>query len=345
MPSRKKQIFESQMLSDHEKKNFSILELVRRNGAITRAEISKETDLNIVTISNYINTYISEGMVVEGGIEASSGGRRPSLVKLNQGYGYAVGIDLGHMGTGGSSMLGIVTDLSGKVLTRVEHKREKDNMDKVITKSFDLIEELINKEEIYKGKIKGVGIGIGGVIDGALGTIRDSSKDGVRTNYLSIIDSIDQKFGIPAFLGNDASFAAFGEKMYTIPIEVEDIIYMYSDVGTGIIIKGDVYCGASGSAGEIRINVPQSIEYLKFSKSFAFLLPLGLDLGLVSQAGRLIGQEGIKSNISSMVNDDLETITVDVIIQAAKSGDALAIELLEDAAVNLGVRVSYLVNL
>jgi len=342
---KKNRVFESYSLSDHEKKNFSILELIRRNGPITRADISKTTDLNIVTVSNYINTYIDQGLVTEGGMESSSGGRKPTLVRLRDDHGYAIGLDLGHMGAQGAIMIGVVTDISGRTITRIEKPREKDSMDRIIDRSLDLIEELINKKGVSKDKVKGVGIAIGGVIDDKLGTVRDSTKDGMRTSYISIKGLIEQKFGMPSFLGNDATFAAFGEKMYALPMDIEDVIYMYSDVGSGIIIKGGIYCGASGSAGEIRINYPRNEEYLRLSKNLSFLLPLGLDLGLVSQAKKLIREEGIKSSISGSSAKDLNKITVEVIIEAAKSGDTLAIELLEDAAVNMGVRVAYLTNL
>ena len=345
MPVRKNRIFESRLLSDHENKNFSILELVRRNGPITRAEISKVTDLNIVTVSNYINTYIDEDLVVEGGMEASSGGRKPTLVKLNEKHGYAIGIDLGHMGTEGADIIGVVTDLSGKVIVRLEKKRKKDSMDKIIEKSLDVIDELINEKELIKDKIKGVGIGVGGVIDEKLGTVRDSTKNGLRTSYIAVRGLIEQRFGFPSFLGNDATFAALGEKMQSLPMDIEDVIYMYSDVGSGIIIKGGIYCGASGSAGEIRINYPRNGEYMKLAKDLSFLLPLGLDLGIISQAKKLIKDEGVESMISSISGNDLDALTVDMIIEAAKSGDTLSIELLEDAAVNLGIRVAYLVNL
>lgn len=345
MPLGKNRLFESSLLSDHERKNYSILELIRRNGPITRADISKITDLNIVTVSNYINTYISEGLVIEGGMEASSGGRKPSLVNLNQANGFAIGLDLGHMGAEGTTMVGMVTDLSGKVITRVERARQKDSMDRVIDKSIDLIDELVSKKGVNKEKVKGVGIGVGGVIDENLGTVRDSTRNGLRTSYVSIKGLIEQRFGVPSFMGNDATFAAFGEKMHALPMDVEDVIYMYSDVGSGIIIKGGIYCGASGSAGEIRINYPRNGEYMKLSKNLSFLLPLGLDLGLISQATKLIKEEGIKSTISEEAGANLKNLTVDIIINSAKSGDTLAIELLEDAAVNMGVRVAYLVNL
>ena len=163
MVMTKNRVFASHALSDHEKKNFSILELIRRNGPITRADISKTTDLNIVTVSNYINTYISEGLVVEGGMEASSGGRKPTLVKLRENHGYAIGLDLGHVGEIGSHMIGIVTDLSGRIIARVDKARERDTMDKIIDKSLSLISELMSKKGVSKDKIKGVGIAVGGV--------------------------------------------------------------------------------------------------------------------------------------------------------------------------------------
>ena len=193
--------------------------------------------------------------------------------------------------------------------------------------------------------MKGVGIGIGGVIDEHLGTVRDSTKNGIRTSYISIKGMIEQRFGFPSFIGNDATFAAFGEKMHALPMDIQDVIYMYSDVGSCIIIKGTMYCGASGSAGEIRINYPRNGEYLQLSKNISFLLPTGLDLGLVSQAQKLIKEDDAKTRISEFCDNKLDTLTVDHIIEAAKAGDTLAIELLEDGAVNLGIRVAYLVNL
>ncbi|MBU4148849.1 MAG: ROK family protein [Candidatus Omnitrophica bacterium] len=343
--TKRNRVLEDSLLSDHEKKNFSILEYIRRNGPITRADISKVTDLNIVTVSNYINTYIIEKLVIESGMEASSGGRKPTLVKLNEEYGYAIGLDLGHMGSEGAVMTGVVIDLSGKVISKTNKLRAKDSMDRIIEQSLDMIEELMSKKGIAKEKVKGVGIGIGGVIDENLGTVRDSTKNGIRTSYVSIKGMIEERFGIPSFLGNDATFAAFGEKMHVLPMDIEDVIYMYSDVGSGIIIKGGLYCGASGSAGEIRINDPRNGDYLKMSKNLSLLLPMGLDLGLISRAQKLIKEEGVESTIPQICGNKMDKMTVDNIINAAKSGDTLAIELLEDAAVNLGVRVAYLVNL
>src|SRR3989338_11628099 len=78
-------------LSEREQKNLAILELIRRKGPITRTEISQGTDLNIVTVSNYISTYIQRGLVVEKGMDVSTGGRRPTLVELQHQKALTIG--------------------------------------------------------------------------------------------------------------------------------------------------------------------------------------------------------------------------------------------------------------
>ncbi|MCX5687761.1 MAG: ROK family protein, partial [Candidatus Omnitrophica bacterium] len=98
--------------------------------------------------------------------------------------------------------------------------------------------------------------------------------------------------------------------------------------------------------GEIRINYPRNGEYLQVSNNLSFLFPTGLDLGLVSQVKKLIKEDDVKTNILEFCDGNkLDNLRVEHIIEAAKTGDTLAIELLEDGAVNLGIRIAYLVNL
>ncbi|MBI4313346.1 MAG: winged helix-turn-helix transcriptional regulator, partial [Candidatus Omnitrophica bacterium] len=50
-------------LSDRERKNLSILDAIKRYGPISRTDISKLIKLNIVTVSNYVNHFIKQGLV------------------------------------------------------------------------------------------------------------------------------------------------------------------------------------------------------------------------------------------------------------------------------------------
>ncbi|MBL7070940.1 MAG: ROK family protein, partial [Candidatus Omnitrophica bacterium] len=180
------------------------------------------------------------------------------------------------------------------------------------------------------------------------GVVRDTDLRRGRTSgsLNTFRTAIEQKFQIPTFTGNDATCAAFGEKRLSLERGVEDMLYIYSDVGCGIIIKGDIYCGAGGSAGEIQLSLDNSdIGKLNVTpERLSYLRPLGIDLGIVSRAKKAI-EEGQGTKIVELISGKLDDITLVKIIEAAESGDKLAIELIEGAGVNLGTRIAYLINL
>jgi glucokinase len=55
--------------------------------------------------------------------------------------------------------------------------------------------------------------------------------------------------------------------------------------------------------------------------------------------------KGLGTDIVNIVNGDIEAITLDIVLQAAESGDELADDLVRRAGLALGVRAAYLVNI
>ena len=88
-------VFSYHILQDRERKNLAILELIRKKGPISKAEISRILGFNIVTITNYLDYYIDKRIILEVGLDVSSGGRRPELLELNAKSSYVVGVDIG----------------------------------------------------------------------------------------------------------------------------------------------------------------------------------------------------------------------------------------------------------
>ncbi|MDD5747231.1 MAG: ROK family protein [Candidatus Omnitrophica bacterium] len=332
-------LFKDQILSDRERKNLDILEVVRRYGPVTRTEISRITKYNIVTVSNYVNNYIKKDLVVEKGLDISSGGRKPTLVELNSRNCFVIGIDIGP-----EHIIAALTDLSLNMVTKVKKARPLESMEEVVSKSIELIYEVIEKSQIEAKKIKGLGIGISGIIDSKAGTVRDTDPQRGKTaaSYISIKNLIEREFGIPTFVGNDATVAAFGEKRIGLDAEIENVLYMFSDVGCGIIIKGEIYAGAGGSAGEVQLNVGREGDEL--TKELGMFRPGSINLGIVESAKTAL-KEGKETKVRELAEGKVENVTADLIIEAARQNDPFAIELLEKAGLNLGVRLAYLINL
>ena len=336
-------VFKYQTLSDKERKNLMLLDIIMQKGPISRTDISRETELNIVTVSNYINNFIDKGIVIEKGLDVSSGGRKPTLVELDSRGGYVIGIDIGPL-----YEVSIMTDLSARIIAKNKKDRPQGHIEEVIKVAGELLEDTISKSSVPREKILAIGFGLSGVIDEESGIIRDTDPLRGRTtgSLNSFRLAIEDKFQISTFVGNDATCAAFGEKRLSLGRSIEDLLYVYSDVGCGIIIKGDIYCGASGSAGEIQLSIsPQDAEKAHLSSSeLSYLRPMGVDLGIIARAKAAI-EQGVGTKIVEIISGKMDELSLDKIINAAESGDKLSIGLIESAGINLGTRIAYLINL
>lgn len=330
------------VLSDKQRKNLSILELVVKYGPVSRTEISRQTGLNIVTISNYINEFIESELIVEKGFDVSTGGRRPTLVELNPKFGYIIGIGLSLL-----NIVGILVDPKMQIICEVKKDRPADNSEAIIDKLVETVEEILAKSKIEPGNIKGIGIGIPGVIDVEGQTIRWLGPMGlsmVSISGISLKDIFEKEFDIPTLVEHDAACAVFGERWFDFESEIKDMIYMYTGVGFGLIINGQIYRGSNGSAGEVGIFNPNSPDLETRRRESLALGTWELDLGIAHYANEAMSK-GTKSRIFELAGNNPEKVNVNLVIEASKTGDKLANVLLENAGGQLGKKIAFLVNL
>ncbi|MCM8774907.1 MAG: ROK family transcriptional regulator [Candidatus Omnitrophica bacterium] len=333
-------LLKDRILTDKERKNLAILEVIRKNGPISRTDISKITELNIVTVSNYVNHYIKKGLVIEGELDESTGGRKPVLVELNPKAGYIVGVGLNMLST-----VGVLVDLEINVIAEIKRERAPENSEVVIERMVDMAAEIIDKAEIDKSKIVGVGVGVPGIIDERGRTIRWPQSLGEKdlSVCLSIKDTFEKRLNIPTFVENDANAAVLGEKWLGLDRDVRHMIYMFSGVGCGILINGEIYRGATGAAGELGITSYRS------SKEYAYEIATQLgrwemDVGMVRNAREYLNK-GEKSILRDLVDGDLNKLTFKEIVKAVKDKDDLANKVVDHAGEELGKKIAFLVNL
>ena len=327
---------EEHRLSDRERKNLAILEVIKRYGPISRTDISKLIRLNIVTVSNYVNNFIEQGLVIEKGLDISSGGRRPTIVVLNPKSAYVVGVDLAV-----NSITAVLADLEGSVISKATADRPKDTADNVVKVLTDLVEKVMADSEIERSKLKGIRIGASGVIDREVGTVR--CTEGVASIYVPITTLLEQKFKLPTSIEHDVTTAAYGEWSLGAGSDVDIMLFMFSGVGCGMIINGEVYQGTSGTAGEISLK-DESDSQDVWIGNISALKPWAGHLGMPDQAQEKI-KEGAISKMTEMAGGNPEKISMDIVFRAAKEGDKLAMDIVQKAGERLGIRIAFLVNL
>jgi predicted NBD/HSP70 family sugar kinase len=218
-----------------------VLNYVREREPISRATIARETALQRSTVSEIIEALTGEGLVEEIGEGKSTGGRRPTLLRLRTVGAIAIGVNVTPTYTTVAS-----SDIAGVVVQQEAFPTDPDPH-----RTFSRIVEIIRKFS-EQGAIEGVGVSLPGLVTPSTGKVIFVPY--FQWRDLPIAETISQATGLPVTIDNDANAVALAELWFGLP-EIRDardfIFVLVADgVGTGIIFDGQVYRGVRGAAGE-----------------------------------------------------------------------------------------------
>jgi predicted NBD/HSP70 family sugar kinase len=338
--------FQKEWLSEKEKRNIEILEILRRRGPISRPEISKEMGINVVTISSHIDELIKNNLVHEKELDISEGGRRPVLLDLNSQGGYAIGVGLNLM-----NMVGLLVDLKGNIITKTQIVRPKASVKEITECLLEITREVFRRSKEYSQNIKGIGIGMAGLVNKKDGSVHWPQKMDHYYTYASVDiplkELMEKEFNLPTLIENDATAACFGEHWFNLEHTYKNVIYMFSGVGCGIMLNGEIYTGTDGYAGEVSIyNYKEQDSFNCEAARGCFLKRWEIDLGIIDDIKAMLAknkesaEKFFKLTSSNIDNVDLKSVFI-----AAREKNPLACSALGLAAKRLGVKIASLVNL
>lgn len=338
-------LFKYQALNERQRKNLMILEMIRKKGPVSKSEMSKQLGYNIVTLSNYVEEYINKGIVRHDGLESSSGGRKPQLVELSQKEMFILGVDFSR-----ESVRGVLADIQMNIVARAQFQRPAIEQEQVSAALISVIGDVIKKSGVEASKIKFIAIGVYGVIESKNGAIKglDEEEGRLRATvyFTELKKAIEKQFNINTFFGTDVTFAAFGERAKNPSAEVDNMLYIFQDIGKGAIIKGELYCGTDIGSSDMEgvTGALSDEERYKISEHSVYLRPWDSKMSLKKEAFKII-ESGVGTKIVEMLKGSIGDLKDEVIVKAAEADDEIALELIEGIGINLGVRISYLINL
>ena len=220
-----------------------VLNYVREREPISRAEISRETALQRSTVSTIVEELKADGLIEEIGEGESTGGRRPTLLRLRTTGIFAIGVDITPTLTNVAAC-----NLAGRVLERTEFPTDPC-YELTIARVLEQVREINRKG---KGSVEGVGVSLPGLVDPCKG--RAVYIPWFKWRDVGVADEIFAATGLPVIIDNDANAAALAELWFGRPevSEVRDFIMVFvgEGIGTGIVFDGQVYRGEYGAAGE-----------------------------------------------------------------------------------------------
>ncbi len=312
-----------------------VLNLLWQRRELSRAEIARRTGRSRSTISELVTRLLDTGLVVELGSGESRGGRRPILIGFRDDAGVILGVDIG-----ATHISVILTDLRGGQLAWSERsypvRTDPRGAGRLI---IELCRDSLAGWNGDRRRLLGIGVAVPSPVD-------PESPDRVLERIhpawrgRAILEPLDDSFGVPVFVDNDANLGAVAEHAWGQAAGVDDFLYLKvaTGVGAGLMIGGEIYRGSTGVAGEIGHIVvdPRGPECVCGGRGcLATFVGTG---ALVERARKLLGD----SPPSALANGKLDIKSIE---DAALADDPVALRVVHEAARHLGIALAGVLNL
>lgn len=330
------------MTKTHVSRNvLPALHLIRTQGSISRAQVAEKTGSSPFLVSQVCDTLLAAGFITEAGYGDSTGGRRPTLLSLRQGFGRILGVHFGSV-----NVRIALTDFGGTV---IEYLKDESLASKgpeaAMNHLFHLIDQVLEKAGITYSKLDGIGIGVSGVVDRRNGVTLFWPKLPLWVN-VPVKKLIEDRFKTLVELEDTSRTRAVAEYRLGSASRANHFVYIAAGAGLGaaLFLNGQLYSGACGFAGEFgHVTVSENGPVCSCGNR-------GCLETLVSASTLIrIAREGLAAGLSNtlikMTDGDPKKISVETIARAARSGDRFSLRLLSETGMYLGRGVVGLVNL
>jgi N-acetylglucosamine repressor len=305
--------------------NVSLLiELVRRAGTASRADLARQSRLSAPTVSTIVDKLIQRGIFNEVSTAPSSGGRPPVLLSIDPKAGYVVGIKLRVDG-----LTTVVCDLDAQIVaSRETNTSLVGNPGAAILAIEQATLRVLRDAAVPQSKVLGVGIGLPGIIETNRGVCNFSHLLWWRD--VDLAGPLRKRLGLPVWVDNDVNTLAVAEKWAGDAPDARDFVTLSvgRGIGLGIVVDRALYRGANGAAGEF---------------GHIIIEPGGAkcECGRFGCLEAIVGEGALCRLVGERIGHD---VSRDELIRLVREGDETARSIVENAGRRLGLAVANLMT-
>lgn len=313
----------------------AVLRLIWQEQRISRAEIAGVAGLSRSTVSEIVGEILPMGIVTEVGEGPSRGGRRPIVLEFRDDACVILGVEMG-----ATHVVAALTDLRGRVLAwRSREQAVRTDPEGTRRVIDEMCDECLASPAAAGRPLVGIGVALPCPVDPShpsrLSTLVMPDWGGRHG-----LEALAAKHDVPLMVDNDANLGALAEHWWGAGRGIDDLVYIKvaMGVGSGHVIGGEIYRGATGVAGEIgHLSIdPQGKPCLCGLRGCLVTLVGGP--ALVARATELAPQ----FPASPLAG---RAVTIASLEDAAIAGDPLALQVTQEAAGHLGRAVAGLLNI
>jgi predicted NBD/HSP70 family sugar kinase len=305
----------------------AVLAMLREYGGVSRAELVERTGLSRPTVSSIVAELQEAGLVDEAPEPTASDGvgRRPALLRLNRNAGAALGIDFGKR-----HLRVALGDLGHELLAE---RREELAFDHPAEAGIDhaaaLVDELLAEARVRRDSLVGAAMGLPGPVTGPKGELGSST---ILPGWVGVraAEAMSARLGLQVTVDNDANLGALAEWTQGAGRGCDTLVYVKvsTGVGAGLIVDGQPFRGATGTAGELGHTVVEPN-------------------GRICRCGNrgcletLVGSQALLDELRPSLGE----ISVADMLRAAEAGDLACRRIINDAGTAIGGALATLCNL
>lgn len=305
-------------------------------GTASCNDLSESLGKSVPHVTKSLYELIDADYIVEKGYAPSNGGRPPLIYALQPDRMYILSVSIDQLYT----RIGLL-DMSNQFIFPIEtiELRLLNNKDAlaILTKTLTRILGRMGKD---RKKIIGAGFSMPGFVNTRMGInftyLSTNSKESLR-------DYLERHLHIPVYIENDSSVLALAELKAGMAQNLQDVMVIDTGwgIGLGMIVKGELFRGHTGYAGELS-HIPISDSNTLCECGKRGCLETEATLRVVAHRA----MEEIKAGrISSLKIVDSPEKMSEAIMAAANQGDQYAIGLLTEMGFKIGKAIAILIHI
>ena len=323
-------------------KNFnkhSAVDLIRfATTGISRTGLAEEMGLTRAAVTLIVNDLLENGVILEAESRAIPNGRPPVVLEINPKRGLVAAVDMGatHVNIA-------LADFSAKIIEETSFPFDiKQGPQVCLAEVRRILQELLDRYGISISEIMAVGVGVPGPVIKDAGMVMSPPIMPGWDRY-PIRQTLEEAWGCPVSLNNDAELGALGEWAYGAGRGEKNLAFIKvgSGIGAGLIINQQIYGGTTGSAGEIGHITIEENGPLCTCGNHGCMEAFAGGNAIAIQARKMV-QSGKRTLLS---NIPLENITAREVAESARRGDLPSQEIIMRAGTFIGIAIAGVVNL
>ena len=220
----------------------NIYRLIYHHKQSSRQQIADKLNISLPTVTHNLNLLEETQLIYKDGTFQSTGGRKANIFRCVPDIRYALGIDItrNHLSI-------VLINLNLNIIDKKRMRIPFQDTDTYYENMHKEIEDILDKHQVDRNKLLGVGISLPVIIKKDQKTISYATVIQISAN---VYQRISQYIPYPFLLFNDANSAGLAESWFSESNNPIVYLFLSNSVGGSLMMNGGIFPGINSYASE-----------------------------------------------------------------------------------------------